>query len=156
MDETNVFFANVIRLFHYLLVLFMVVIPFIGQAPMLILHITFAVSIIVHWLGNSDVCALTLLECQLRGVPKTKSFMHQLISPVYTVPPKTVTNALYIALTVLGMISLRRLLKTTQWRNFKACLMEIRQTDSLTLKIKNFVLCLRELFEYDVQKCSSI
>ena len=81
----NIFLANIIWFLHVLIILFILIAPFTNLTALLILHITFSISLLVHWAFNSNECSLTLLESQLRGIPRNESFSYKFISPVYNI-----------------------------------------------------------------------
>lgn len=76
------FVANFVRIIHILFVLFMVAAPFTNNftRDMYIIIVPF---LFLHWWMNDDTCALTLMECKLRGVGKSESLMQQIVGPVY-------------------------------------------------------------------------
>lgn len=134
--------ANFIRLFHIGVVLFMLLIPFIGSIPLLILHITFGISILVHWIGNNNMCSLTLIESKLRGIEIKDGFIHQFIAPVYNIPKFLSQKLLYIILIILIVISIIKVSKSKQWSHFKMCLKQ-NTSDN---KITHFFKCFKQLF----------
>lgn len=78
-------YANIIFLLHCLFILFMLLIPFTNSPALLILHITACISLLIHWQTNSDMCCLTSLEAQLRGLDCQDTFIHRLVSPIYNI-----------------------------------------------------------------------
>lgn len=82
----NEILANIIWLIHLVIVLFMLFAPFSKIPALLILHITSSISLLLHWYWNSDICSLSLLESNLRGLPYKETFMNSIIGPVYTIP----------------------------------------------------------------------
>ena len=82
----NEIFANIIWLIHLIIVLFMLLAPFSKIPALLILHITASGSLLMHWYFNSDICSLSLLESNLRGLHYKETFMNSIIGPVYTIP----------------------------------------------------------------------
>ncbi|NDC94800.1 hypothetical protein EB118_12580 [bacterium] len=81
----RIMLANAISFFHACIVLFVLLAPFLGNPALWILHITFCISLLVHWWGNSNVCSLSYMESALRGLDYTESFTHKFISPVYDI-----------------------------------------------------------------------
>lgn len=74
--------ADIIYWFHLLFIAWIVLSPFLGRQTryLVIIVIPF---LFFHWFINDDTCALTVAECYVRGVPKTGSFVHQVVGPVY-------------------------------------------------------------------------
>ena len=54
---------------------------------------------------NSNVCALTLMECAVRGIPMNESFIHSIVAPVYDFDSSKFDNFIWIMTIVLGCIS---------------------------------------------------
>jgi hypothetical protein len=73
----NKFLADLVFLFHCLIIIFVLFAPFTNIPAILILHITFAICLFTHWYANSNVCSLTVLEANLRGLDRTDTFTHQ-------------------------------------------------------------------------------
>ena len=96
--------AKTIRVLHLAFVAFVVLAPFSPTPHLWFVHMTVVPSLLVHWLLNSDECALTMLEMRVRGVSKSTSFMGQLVGPVYS-PPSSVY---YIASMFLLWVSSSR------------------------------------------------
>lgn len=74
--------ANMVWWVHMLFIAWIVISPFLGRSSryLVIIVIPF---LFFHWFVNDDTCALTIAECYLRGVPKTGSFVQQLVGPIY-------------------------------------------------------------------------
>lgn len=81
----NIFLANCIWTFHLIIILFVIFAPICNIPCILLLHITFCMSLLVHWYGNSNICSLSVLEAKLRGLNYTQSYTHQFIAPVYEI-----------------------------------------------------------------------
>jgi hypothetical protein len=102
--------ANVISLFHTLVVLFVIFGTFSQNPAILILHITFLCCLLVHWAGNSAMCSLSVMEASLRGVKNTKTFTHQFVSPLYSIPESSwnqIVTGITIFLLILSVNNLR-------------------------------------------------
>lgn len=115
--------ADLIWLLHILLIIFIIVVPFLPNIkwPILILHVAGVLSLLTHWILNNDSCALTLLECFLRGLDgdncKKNSFMYQLIAPVYNIPENDLKPIIFWGTIFLGVVSFSRLYKN--WDKIK-------------------------------------
>lgn len=107
--------ADIIKVLHIILVLFVLIIPFLSDKlihwSVLLLHSVLVFGIVFHWLVNNDACFLTLLECQLRGIKKTQSFIHSLVSPVYKIDNSTTSKIVKIITPILGLITISRLVE---------------------------------------------
>lgn len=75
--------ANLIWIIHICFIIWFVVTPFFNSPEMLVLHVMTGLTLFVHWFFNSDDCCLSLLESKIRGVEKSESFFHSLVSPIY-------------------------------------------------------------------------
>lgn len=103
MIQWKLVFANIIRVIHLLVVLFVLVTPFISKDPMLLLlHSITCLSLFVHWVTNDSTCALSMLESTLRGIPMSHSFVHQIVAPIYAPPPNVMKHLSYVTVLLLG------------------------------------------------------
>ena len=102
--------AGLVRVLHILLVAWVVLTPFLGSDPMLVLHLVFVPFLWLHWFLNQDTCALTVLEQSLRGVSADRSFFHSLVSPVYKIRDADVRAAAWVASVLLWLVTLRKVL----------------------------------------------
>ena len=102
--------AFIVWVVHISIVLFMVLVPFLSVAwPIRLLHFVSGLTIGIHWLCHNDICFLTLLESQLRGVDYDKSFMYRIIHPIYNISDQQAKQVAYIGLPVLMAVNLMRL-----------------------------------------------
>lgn len=110
----NILAANIVRILHILFVLWMILIPFSNNEPMLVLHLIVSPFLWLHWLTSQDACSLTLLECYLRGVPSDQSFFHSVVSPVYKIQDETIRGIAWVASIGLWLVTLSKVLKRPQ------------------------------------------
>jgi hypothetical protein len=104
---------------HTILVLFIVIIPFFGKNYLLFLHVVMGITILIHWIGNNNICSLTLLEYKLREIITKKPvkqqdcFMARLINPVYDFKKNHHSRRifLYSVLIILILFSMYKLRK---------------------------------------------
>ncbi len=83
--------AQIINILHYLLVAFVVIVPFYFDHPVILLYYCFIVFfIMVHWYTNNDTCVLTVIESKLRGKKDEDTFMGKLIKPIYNVSSREI------------------------------------------------------------------
>lgn len=76
--------AGFIRIIHILVILFVISTPLlINSIEILILHVTFCTSLLVHWYYNNNICSLTLIEAKLRGIEIDGGFIYKIIAPIY-------------------------------------------------------------------------
>ena len=104
--------AEIIRIIHGSLIIFLLGTPFFGDASMLSLHLLIVPFIMVHWLTNQTVCALTEMEKFLRGKQKDdETFFGQVVGPVYKFKTQKEENlfvwTLLITLWVITMFKLQ-------------------------------------------------
>ena len=105
-----------IRMLHILLVSFIIVVPFTRSNYFLLFHAVVVPFIIMHWLLNNNMCALTLMEQVLRksiyGEAKSDECITcKLIEPVYDFKNnyKARTRFIYTAVILLWAIGLGRI-----------------------------------------------
>ena len=113
--------ATFIRIIPWMLIAFMLIAPFSDIAPILILHITGAWCLLVHWCANNDICFLTLMEAKLRGIHYKNGFLHKFVAPVYNISDKQISNLCHIAVIVTMMISFYNLLETKAFEKARKC-----------------------------------
>lgn len=136
-------FANIIWLFHLLVILFVVFAPFTQIPAILILHITFCICLIVHWKFNSNMCSLTMMECYLRGLPPSDTFMHQLISPMYDISSSDLNVVVHIVTYLTMFISIYYLYQSEK---FKECLICYNKLTKEQTTFVNILECIQPLF----------
>jgi predicted neutral ceramidase superfamily lipid hydrolase len=132
--DQNIFLANLIRIFHILIILFVLIAPFTNLTALLILHITFCISLLVHWLFNSNECSLTLLESQLRGLPRNESFSYKFISPIYNISNTDWSYFCYIITISLMCVSIYKLYHSDKVAKTIRCFSEKSKDESSTYK----------------------
>lgn len=93
--------ASVVKVVHGALIVFLTVIPlFFWNEHLLTIAFLMAGLIMLHWLLNNNVCALTTLEAKLRGVEDTgETFIGQFVNPVYELTNRKIwaaTGALFL------------------------------------------------------------
>jgi len=118
----------VIQFIHFLVILFIIGAPFFGGDYLLSLHFLIVPFIMLHWITNQSVCALTELEKLVRGgceskdtffgqvmdpIYKSESFIGRLVAPFYTFEDEeTETLFVWVSLTGLWLITLYKLWPT--------------------------------------------
>lgn len=93
--------ADIISLVHILVIAFIIVAPFTSSEFALLMHFVGAPGLLLHWATNQDVCALTLLEAHLRGVPSSATFLDSLVGGLYRLPAAFSVGSWATAATVL-------------------------------------------------------
>ena len=107
--------ANLIWLFHIGVVIFILLAPFARIPILLILHFSLCLTLIVHWWNSSDVCSLSILESQLRGIPYSDGFTHKFIAPMYNISATKWSRICWIITIILMSVSLYYLTKV-DWK----------------------------------------
>lgn len=107
----NAFLANVCWALHIAFVLWVLIVPFTNNEPMLVLHLFVLPFLWFHWWVNDDTCALTLAERSLRGVSSEESFFHNLVSPVYKIQDSDVRSASWVISILLWLVTLAKVLQ---------------------------------------------
>lgn len=73
-----------IAVIHAAIFAWALVAPFSGSVSLRVSYAIFAPFLMLHWILNDDTCALTTLECALRGLDDcSTSYVHMLVSPLY-------------------------------------------------------------------------
>jgi hypothetical protein len=148
MTEKNIFLADIIFVFHCLIILFVLFAPFTQIPAILIIHITFAICLLLHWYTNSNVCSLTVLEANLRGLPRTDTFTHQFIGPIYDISSTDLSNIVHIITYIMMFISIYYLYNTDKFKIAMKCYNELEIPPDATFyqRMKSTLLCFQPLF----------
>ncbi len=85
------FTLTLINLLHFLVILFVIIIPFTNYTYLILIHSIIVPFIMIHWILNNDNCAITeaekIIRFKLNGgnnpVKYSDCFSYKLISPVY-------------------------------------------------------------------------
>jgi hypothetical protein len=106
--------GHLIGLIHYLLIVFIIGTPFMGSEYFMTLHIVIIPFIMLHWITNQSVCALTEMEKLLKGeTDDDKTFFGQVVGPVYKFRTQGDENTfLWTLLIGLWLISVYKLHST--------------------------------------------
>lgn len=146
----NLLLADLIFLFHCIIILFVLFAPFTNIPAILILHIVFAVSLMVHWHANSNVCSLSIMEAHLRGLDSREdTFTHQFIAPVYDISATEWSNIVWYITVFVMAISIYKLYNTEKFKVAWKCFKESDSSDNIGDKIFNMVNCFKPLFIMD-------
>ena len=74
----------IIRLIHWALILFLLLVPFFGSEYYLTIHLLIVPFIVLHWLTNQSVCALTEIEKFVSGKENDdETFFGKIMEPIY-------------------------------------------------------------------------
>jgi hypothetical protein len=100
--------ASLVALAHLAFVGFVLLAPFSGNECLLRMYVLTIPFVWLHWVLNDDTCALTMLECKLRGVQNTESFVHRIVSPVYKLPEHASRTLAWLVSGALWVVALYR------------------------------------------------
>ncbi len=130
VDEVKL---KIIFICHLAVVLFVTIIPFSDSNYLLFMHSIIVPFVMLHWMSNNNLCALTLVEKEIRkrlnknrnnadvDVNVDDCFTCKIIEPVYDFKNnnKDKEAIIYTVTTVLWLISLCKLY--TKYKNKKIC-----------------------------------
>lgn len=142
--EKNLFLANILYYFHLFIVLCVLLLPFSNIPAYLILHVTGCISLLLHWKTNSNVCSLTLLEAQLRGIDRINTFTHEFIAPIYDISSTKWGYICTLVTLIVLFISIIKLTNNEKMKQIWDICSKIKNTkyDSFYLKMKDYLTCL--------------
>lgn len=143
VQSKSLLLANLIFIFHCLVVLFILLAPFTNITALFILHITFCFSLIVHWYSNSNVCSLSIMESYLRGDSRENTFTHQFIAPIYEISESEWNYIIWIATIILLGISIYKLYHSETLKIALECYRDNQPEGS---KFMHFINCVKPLF----------
>jgi hypothetical protein len=143
----DLFLADLIFIFHCVVVLFILFAPFSNIPAILIIHITSCVCLIVHWHSNSNVCSLSLMEAHLRGLDyRQDTFTHKFIAPIYDISTTEWNNIVWIITLIVLFISIYKLCNNDLLKDTWECYKKSKSQDSLYKSFLNIIKCFRPLF----------
>ena len=111
----SIILANLIYVFHTLVILFILIVPFTNIVPLLVIHFVFAICLLVHWGLNENICALSVMESYLRGVERKSTFTHSFIAPIYDISDTEWGDLCTIVTIVLMFLSLYKIITSDRW-----------------------------------------
>lgn len=147
-QSANIFLANMIYLFHIIVIVFVLLAPFSNIPAILILHVTFSFSLLIHWYNNNNECSLTYMEAKLRGLDRTESFSHKFISPLYDISKTEWSRYCYIITIVLMCVSIYYLYHSDKVSKAWKCFND----RSKNLEYKNMPLYKKIIFGFNCFK----
>lgn len=118
----------IIKIIHVLLVIFILITPFTSSEYLQTLHLMIVPFILLHWLTNQSVCALTEMEKIVTG--KTcdeETFFGQVVGPVYKFKTKGEENLfVWLLMITLWFITFVKL-QTTNFAQFRNDIARVRR-----------------------------
>lgn len=111
--------ATLISLVHALIVAWNLYAPFSSVALIRVSYVVFAPFLMLHWILNDDTCALTALECKLRGLEDCgESFVHRVVSPIYKITDVQVRYATWAFTAFAWFYALSKTSRAEVWSIF--------------------------------------
>lgn len=106
--------ANIIKVIHALVFLFVILTPFFGNDYFLSMHLLTIPFILLHWATNQSVCALTEMEKLITGTKcDEETFFGKVVGPVYKFKTHREENIfVWTMMITLWFITFVRLQKT--------------------------------------------
>jgi hypothetical protein len=124
--------------------------PYTNTPAILVLHITFALSLMIHWYANSNICCLSILEANLRDLnTREDTFSHRFIAPIYDVSATEWSTIVWIVTSVVLCISVYKLYHTDKFKTAWKCYSESNPKTTTFSKITQFLECFKPLFIID-------
>ena len=128
----NIILANLVRLFHIIVIIFVLIGPFSKNPLVLILHIVFCLCLMIHWMFNSDTCFLTLLETKIRGIDDNESFTYKFVAPMYNITHTKWNKLVWVITIIVCLIAVFNLKNSAK---FKLILKELNNLNRNNKKI---------------------
>lgn len=150
-NSSSIILANIISLFHTIIILFILFAPFTDIPAILILHITFSLCLLVHWWANNNICSLSYIESQLRGTDYTKSFTHKFIAPIYDISQTEWSRICKIITIILLLISIYNLYYSKKTSQILQCYNTLIQDKEFLKKpfitrLSSYIICFKDFF----------
>ena len=115
--------AILVRVLHYLILVFSVFAPIFGNEFWLTIHAMAMPTMMVHWITNQNACSLTLLEAKLLGKECDKTFIAEVLYPFFSMNNDSV---IYTLAFVWWLISLYKLKTQYNFALLKECVNTIK------------------------------
>lgn len=96
----------IVRIIHYLVLLFAIFAPIIGGEFLLSLHAMAMPTMFIHWITNQNACSLTILEAHLTNNHRDNTFVADVLYPFFDIKSKNI-YAIAIVLWLFGLYRLR-------------------------------------------------
>ena len=119
---------KIIFICHLIIILFVVIVPFFNSNYLLFMHSIIVPFIIFHWVTNNNMCALTLIEKEIRKRLNKNSnsdncFTCKIIEPVYDFKNNHIRRRKFIYtitifLWIIGVLKLYMKYKNKQINKF--------------------------------------
>jgi len=140
--------ANLIFIFHTIIVLFVLFAPFTKIPAILILHITFCICLLVHWYSSSNICSLSLMESKFRGLNYTETFTHKFISPIYDISESNWIIMCYYITFFVMFLSVYNLIQSEKFIETYNCICALKfdENTPTSKKIESYIECIKPLF----------
>lgn len=138
----NKLLADLVYIFHCIIIVFVLLAPFSNIPAILILHIIFSICLFVHWYANSNICSLTVLEANLRGLERSETFSHQFIGPIYDISNTEWSNFTWIITIFMMCVSIYKLYNTDKFKLALECYNRLRKDSTYTETLE----CFKPLF----------
>jgi hypothetical protein len=150
-EESSIFLANLISIFHTIIIIFILIAPFSNIPAILILHITFSLCLLVHWWANNNICSLSFFEAQLRGTDYTQSFTHKFIAPVYDISQTEWSQICKIITIILLCISIYNLYYSEKSASIWKCYYKLIEDKDFIKKpfkvrLSSYIFCFKDFF----------
>ena len=98
-------FGWLVYLFHLLIIAFVCGGIFINLPNIVLLHLVFCASLLLHWYANNNICCLTTLEGYLFNRPYDQGMLHSCIGPMYDIQNREITM-IVIGLLLISLFKL--------------------------------------------------
>jgi len=146
-NSFNLLLADLIFIFHCIVVIFIVFAPFLNIPSLLILHITSCVCLFVHWYTNSNICSLSIFEAHLRGLEyREDTFTHKFVAPIYDISLSEWSNIIWIITFILMCISIYKLYHNQKIKSAFECYSQLQRKNTLHDYIADIIYCFTPLF----------
>ena len=131
---SSILLANIIYIFHILVILFVLLAPFTNIVSLLVLHFVFSLCLLVHWNLNENICALSVFESYLRGMDRQTTFTHSFIAPIYDIGSSEWGELCTLITIVMLFISLYKIIISDRWKEtIQLCKNVYKSQNSLNL-----------------------
>lgn len=96
-----------VRILHWMLIAFIIIVPFTGSEWLLAMHAVMIPGIIIHWITNNNMCSLSFIEAKLTNQPMESTFIAKVLDPFFQINNEMIYAAI-IGLWLFGLYQLRQ------------------------------------------------
>jgi len=101
-NESNDIIATLIRIIHFILIIFVILAPLSGSKILIQINIVILGYMLLKWISGDDTCGITELEYSVSNKPYGQGFIYRLLNGVIGLEENKF-NVIIIVLTAIWL-----------------------------------------------------